>query len=46
MPGVINEIRDWYRMYKVIDGKGENSYAHKGYACVRARVCTFHRLLF
>lgn len=30
LPGVIGEIRDWYRTYKVADGKGENSFAHKG----------------
>lgn len=30
MPGKLDDIRDWYRLYKTADGKGENEYAFEG----------------
>lgn len=32
MPGVVSEIREWFRMYKTAEGKGENEYAYGGEA--------------
>lgn len=32
MPGRISEIREWFRMYKTAEGKGENEYAYDGEA--------------
>lgn len=32
MPGVIDAIREWYRIYKVVDGKPPNEYGLKGSA--------------
>lgn len=30
MPGKVDSIREWFRMYKTAEGKGENSYAYNG----------------
>lgn len=30
MPGAISAIREWYRLYKTVDGKPENAYAFDG----------------
>lgn len=32
MPGKVDSIREWFRMYKTAEGKGENSYAFDGKA--------------
>eukprot|EP00124_Ichthyophonus_hoferi_P002774 Ihof_evm1s205 gene=Ihof_evmTU1s205 len=32
MPGVLDEIRTWYRVYKIAEGKSENTYAFNGQA--------------
>ena len=32
MPGKIDEIRTWYKVYKLAEGKQENSYALDGKA--------------
>eukprot|EP01102_Stenamoeba_stenopodia_P020746 TRINITY_DN8206_c0_g1_i1.p1 TRINITY_DN8206_c0_g1~~TRINITY_DN8206_c0_g1_i1.p1 ORF type:complete len:331 (+),score=61.75 TRINITY_DN8206_c0_g1_i1:28-993(+) len=32
MPGVIDAVREWYRVYKVVDGKPPNEYALNGSA--------------
>jgi len=32
MPGVVDAIREWYRVYKVVDGKPPNEYGLKGSA--------------
>jgi inorganic pyrophosphatase len=32
MPGKVSEIREWFRMYKTAEGKGENEYAYNGEA--------------
>jgi len=31
-PGVVSEVREWFRMYKTAEGKGENEYAFDGEA--------------
>ena len=30
MPGIIDEIREWFRIIKTFDGKPENKYAYEG----------------
>lgn len=30
LPGFIDTVRDWFKMYKTTDGKGENEYAFDG----------------
>lgn len=35
-PGLIGQLREWYRVYKVADGQGENSYAFGGRALDKA----------
>lgn len=32
MPGKIGAIREWFKMYKTAEGKGENEYAYNGEA--------------
>jgi len=32
LPGVVDKIREWYRIYKVAEGKQENSYSFDGKA--------------
>lgn len=32
MPGKVSEVREWFRMYKTAEGKGENEYAYSGEA--------------
>jgi inorganic pyrophosphatase len=32
VPGKVDEIRTWFRMYKTAEGKGENEYGYKGEA--------------
>lgn len=32
MPGRVSEVREWFRMYKTAEGKGENEYAYGGEA--------------
>lgn len=32
MPGKVDSIREWFRMYKTAEGKGENAYAFDGKA--------------
>lgn len=32
MPGRVDEVREWFRMYKTAEGKGENEYAYGGEA--------------
>jgi inorganic pyrophosphatase len=32
MPGKVSAIREWFRMYKTAEGKGENEYAYNGEA--------------
>lgn len=32
MPGKVAEVREWFRMYKTAEGKGENEYAYGGEA--------------
>jgi inorganic pyrophosphatase len=32
LPGFVHEIREWYRLYKTVDGKPENAYAFDGEA--------------
>jgi inorganic pyrophosphatase len=32
MPGKVDSVREWFRMYKTAEGKGENSYAFNGKA--------------
>lgn len=32
MPGKVGEVREWFRMYKTAEGKGENEYAYGGEA--------------
>mmetsp|Transcript_12871 Transcript_12871/g.26095 ORF Transcript_12871/g.26095 Transcript_12871/m.26095 type:complete len:287 (-) Transcript_12871:198-1058(-) len=31
-PGAVDEVREWFRMYKTAEGKGENQYAFDGRA--------------
>lgn len=35
MPGKVDEVREWFRMYKTAEGKGENEYAYDGKAMDR-----------
>ena len=37
LPGTVEEIREWYRVYKVAEGKAANSYAFEGTAMNKAR---------
>lgn len=37
MPGRVSEIREWFRLYKTAEGKGENEYAYGG----EAKNCAF-----
>lgn len=37
MQGKLNEIREWYRIYKVAEGKKENTYAFDGECLERVR---------
>lgn len=37
MPGKLDEIREWYRVYKVAEGKKENTYAFDGECLPRVR---------
>lgn len=32
MPGTVDEVREWFKMYKTAEGKGENEYAYNGEA--------------
>lgn len=32
MPGRVDEVREWFRMYKTAEGKGENEYGYGGEA--------------
>lgn len=32
MPGRVDEVREWFRLYKTAEGKGENEYAYGGEA--------------
>lgn len=32
MPGKVEEVREWFKMYKTAEGKGENEYAYGGEA--------------
>lgn len=32
MPGKVGKVRDWFRLYKTAEGKGENEYAYGGEA--------------
>lgn len=32
MPGKVDAVREWFRMYKTAEGKGENEYAYGGEA--------------
>lgn len=38
MPGKLDEIREWYRVYKVAEGKKENTYAFDGECLPRVRL--------
>lgn len=38
MQGKLNEIREWYRIYKVAEGKKENTYAFDGEYLERVRL--------
>lgn len=29
-PGVLDRVRDWFRLYKTAEGKGENRYGYNG----------------
>lgn len=31
-PGLVDDVTDWFRMYKTAEGKGENEYAFGGKA--------------
>jgi len=30
LPGVLDEIRQWFKVYKIAEGKGENKFALNG----------------
>jgi inorganic pyrophosphatase len=29
-PGVLDQVKDWFRLYKTAEGKGENKYGYGG----------------
>lgn len=37
LPGQVAGIREWYRLYKTVDGKPENAYAFGGEAKGKVR---------
>lgn len=43
MPGVVDTVREWYRVYKVAEGKGLNTYAFDGKALSQVHIFAYNK---